>query len=172
MRGRRDEVFAAKRCGPFDLGSDHGWEDVAWRRDESENRLVRSGIAAEDSFRLDLPSKARTASKAVGTTAKTTSIAKSDAPQRKSVNARIFRSEEHNCREIKEYDAGKEVIGSGLRLDQCSDTACCTCDCQGLHKARNLRALLACQLADPKQHCGGSQKDERRAQNLLHRAVI
>ena len=74
-RCRRDEVFAAKRCGPFGLGGDHGWEDVAWRRDESENRLVRSGIAAEDGFRPDLASKARNASKAVGTTAKTTRIA-------------------------------------------------------------------------------------------------
>src|SRR4249919_1369475 len=46
-RGRGDEVFAAKRCGPFHLGGDHRWKDVAWRSDESENRSVRSGIAAE-----------------------------------------------------------------------------------------------------------------------------
>src|SRR6187401_1732393 len=40
-RGRRDEIFAAKRCGPFELGGDQGWEHVAWRSDESENRSVR-----------------------------------------------------------------------------------------------------------------------------------
>ena len=37
---------------------------------------------------------------------------------------------------------------------------------------RNLRALLAGQVANPQQHCSGRQEDERRAQNLLHRAVI
>ena len=96
----------------------------------------------------------------------------SDAPRRKSVNAWIFRSEEDDCREIKEHDAGEEVVGPGLRLDQRSDTACRTCDCQGLRKGRNLRALLAGQIADPQQHGGGSQENERRAQNLLHRAVV
>ena len=50
--------------------------------------------------------------------------------------------------------------------------ACPTCDGQGLREGRNWRALLAGQVADPQQHCGGSQEVERRAHNLLHRATI
>ena len=83
----------------------------------------------------------------------------SDATQCKSVNAWIFRGEKDNCREITEHDAGKEVVGPRLRLDQRGDKACCTCNCQGLRKGRNLRVLLAGQITDPQQHCGGSKRE-------------